>query len=270
MPFAKGAAKPAGSGRRKRQPEAPGLTIEYWPIARLKPYENNPRKNDQAVDRMVASIKEFGFTVPVLARSSGEVVDGRLRLKAAAKLKLETLPVILCDSWSEAQVKAFRLLVNRSVGWADWDMEALSVEFAELQEMKFDLTLTGFDTKEIDQFTLQANPAEDDVPPVPETPASRTGDLWLLGGHRLLCGDATSLADAATVLNGAKPFLMVTDPPYGVEYEPEWRNDAAAKGQISYAARSIGKVGNDDRCDWAPAWAFAAIKAERLPEVVAA
>src|ERR1700722_8268805 len=97
--------------------------IESWPIDRLIAYERNPRKNDAAVDRMMASIREYGFKIPVLARSDGEVVDGHLRLKAAKKLGITEVPVILCDEWTEAQVKAFRLMVNRSVTWADWDEE---------------------------------------------------------------------------------------------------------------------------------------------------
>src|SRR5882762_6362527 len=124
--------------------------IEMWPIDRLIPYHRNPRKNDHAVDRMAASIKEFGFKVPVLARSSGEVVDGHLRLKAAQKLGIAEIPVILCDDWTDAQVKAFRLLVNRSVTWADWDMELLSLELTDLKDLAFDLELTGFDGREID------------------------------------------------------------------------------------------------------------------------
>src|SRR5579862_3234281 len=107
------------------------MQIEIWPIDRFVLYTRNPRKNDAAVDRMCASIKEFGFKVPVLARSSGEVVDGHLRLKAAEKLGIAEVPVILCDDWSDAQVKAFRLLVNRSVTWADWDLELLSLELTD-------------------------------------------------------------------------------------------------------------------------------------------
>src|SRR5580704_12291363 len=141
---------------------------------------------------MIASITEFGFSIPVLARSTGEVVDGHLRLKAARKLNMTEVPVIPCDGWTDAQVKAFRLMVNRSVSWADWDLGALALEFAELKAMEFDLNLTGFDSREIDDFTLQLNSAEDDVPPVPEIPVSRRGDLWLCGPHRLLCGDSTN------------------------------------------------------------------------------
>src|SRR5208283_558942 len=167
--------------------------IQIWPIDRLVFYARNPRKNDAAVDRMYDSIREFGFKIPCLARSDGEVVDGHLRLKAARQLgswpggDTTAIPVILCDEWTPAQVKAFRLMVNRSVSWAAWDLELLGAEFLELKAMDFDLSLTGFDTREIDQYTLSVNPAEDAVPPVPEVPVTRPGDLWLLGPHRVLC-----------------------------------------------------------------------------------
>src|SRR4030081_295030 len=155
--------------------------IEHWPIDKLVFYARNPRKNDAVVDRMCSSIREFGFKIPCLARSDGEVVDGHLRLKAARKLGITEVPVILCDEWSEAQVKAFRLIVNRSVGWADWDEEALAQELRELQELEYDLALTGFDVKELDD--LLASQVDDDqanaVPPIPENPVSRPGDLWL-------------------------------------------------------------------------------------------
>ncbi len=124
--------------------------IQIWSIDRLVFYARNPRKNDAVVDRMCSSIREFGFKIPVLARSGGEVVDGHLRLKAAQKLRITEVPVILCDEWSAAQVKAFRLMVNRSVTWAQWDDELLALELQELNEADFDLSLTGFDPKEID------------------------------------------------------------------------------------------------------------------------
>src|SRR5450755_4482743 len=111
--------------------------VELWSIDRLVFYARNPRKNDSAVDRMCASIREFGFKVPVLARSNGTVVDGHLRLKAARKLGITEIPVILCDEWTDAQVKAFRLLVNRSVTWADWNEELLALEMQDLQASDF-------------------------------------------------------------------------------------------------------------------------------------
>ena len=129
-----------------------------WSIDKLVPYARNPSKNDAAVDRMCGSIREFGFKIPVLARSNGEVVDGHLRLKAAHKLgswpggDISAIPVILCDEWSEAQVKAFRLMVNRSVTWAEWDEELLALELQELNAADFDLDLTGFNPKELDDL----------------------------------------------------------------------------------------------------------------------
>src|SRR5947209_11774933 len=124
--------------------------IQTWSIDRLVDYARNPRKNDSAVDRMCSSIREFGFKIPVLARSDGEVVDGHLRLKAARKLGIAEVPVILCNEWTPAQVKAFRLMVNRSVTWAEWDDELLGLEMAEVKDFAFDLSLTGFDACEID------------------------------------------------------------------------------------------------------------------------
>src|SRR4030081_3591050 len=132
--------------------------VQIWHIDRLVFYARNPRKNDAVVDRMCSSMREFGFKIPVLARTDGEVVDGHLRLKAARKLgswpggDTTGIPVILCDEWTEAQVKAFRLMVNRSVTWADWDDELLGLELLDLKSLDFDLDLTGFDSKELDAY----------------------------------------------------------------------------------------------------------------------
>src|SRR5467141_2615986 len=162
--------------------------IETWLIERLVEYPRNPRKNDSAVDRMCASIREFGFKIPCLVRSAGEVVDGHLRLKASRKLAITDIPVILCDEWTPAQVKAFRLMVNRSVTWADWDEELLALELQEIQEADFDLSLTGFDPGEIDNLlALDDEEKANATLPLPEFPVSRSGDLWLLGPHRVLC-----------------------------------------------------------------------------------
>src|SRR3984885_7345429 len=209
-----------------------------WHIDRFVPYLRNPRKNDAAVDRMCSSIREFGFKIPVLARSDGTVVDGHLRLKAARKLgswpggDTTGIPVILCDEWSDAQVKAFRLMVNRSVTWADWDDELLALELQELNAADFDLSLTGFDPKEIDDLLLA--PDDDDkanvAPPLPENPVSRLGDLFLCGKHRVLCGDSTVAGDVTRLLGDRNPSLMVTDPPYGIELDSEWRDRAGLNG----------------------------------------
>ena len=126
------------------------MGMEIWPLGRIVGYARNPRKNDAAVDRMCASIREFGFKIPCLVRSDGELVDGHLRLKAARSLGLREIPVILCDEWTAAQVKAFRLLVNRSATWADFDEDLLALELQDIQGADFDLSLTGFDSGEID------------------------------------------------------------------------------------------------------------------------
>jgi ParB-like chromosome segregation protein Spo0J len=121
------------------------LKVENWPIEKLIPYARNPRKNDQAVEQVAAAIKEFGFRVPIVAKSDGLLVDGHLRLKAAQKLGLKEVPVVLADDLSDAQIKAFRISVNRMSELAEWDNELLTLEFAELKEIGFDTTLTGFD-----------------------------------------------------------------------------------------------------------------------------
>jgi DNA modification methylase len=213
----------------------------------------------------------FGVKIPVLARSDGTVVDGHLRIKAARKLgswpggDTAGIPVILCDEWTDAQVKAFRLMVNRSVTWADWDDELLALELQELNAAEFDLSFTGFDPKEIDDLLLA--PDDDDqanaAPPLPENPVSRVGDLWLCGPHRVLCGDSTSGDAVSRLLRDRKPFLMVTDPPYGIELDSEWRDRAGLNGcgpaESSYMKhRTEGhnetSISGDTRADWSEAF----------------
>jgi len=192
---------------------------------------------------MCGSIREFGFKVPVLARSDGEVVDGHLRLKAARKLGITEIPVILCDEWTPAQVKAFRLMVNRSVAWADWDEELLALELQEIQESDFDLSLTGFDPGEIDKLlALDDIEQENATPPLPESPASELNDLWHLGPHRVLCGDATSAETVAALLGDRKPFLMVTDPPYGIQLDTEWRDRAGLNSSPGKHRSALDKI----------------------------
>src|SRR5512147_1798764 len=125
------------------------LTVETWPLERLIPYARNPRKNDGAISKMCSAIREFGFKIPIVARSDGTVVDGHLRLKAAQRLGLDEVPVALADDLSEAQIRAFRLLANRSAAWAEWDDELLTLELQELQGFGYDLRLTGFHVQEL-------------------------------------------------------------------------------------------------------------------------
>ena len=247
------------------KPTKVSMEIQTWSIDRLVFYARNPRKNDAAVDRMCESIREFGFKIPCLVRGDGEVIDGHLRLKAARKLGLKEIPVILCDEWTPAQVKAFRLMVNRSATWADWDEDLLKLELLDLQESDYDLALTGFDTKEIDELILNDAPEEDALPPVPIHPVSCAGDLWLCGSHRVLCGDATDPEAVSRLLGDQKPFLMVVDPPYGIELDSEWRDRAhlnkRGPAEPSYLKqRTKGHqqttISGDTRADWSEAFAL--------------
>jgi len=200
------------------------IKFEHWPTSRLLPYARNPRKNDHVVDQMAAAITEFGFRIPIIAKSTGEVVDGHLRLKAALRLGLETVPVILADDLTPAQIKAFRILANRSATWADWDEDLLRLELEELKLDDFDLALTGFDADELleimagEETTSEGNTDEDAAPEVPETPVSKPGDVWIMGQHRLLCGDATDPASYDTLLGTERVAMIFQDPPYNVDY----------------------------------------------------
>jgi DNA modification methylase len=204
---------------------------------------------------MCAAIREFGFRIPVVARSDGSVVDGHLRLKAARRLGLKHVPVALADELSDAQIKAFRLLANRSASWAEWDNDLLVLELQDLKDANFDLTLTGFGVDELASILDEPSAAgltdEDAVPALNADPVTKPGDLIILGEHRLLCGDATNVNDVGRLLDGRRPHLMVTDPPYGVEYDPAWRNERGIS-----TSRRIGAVKNDDRADWREAWAL--------------
>jgi ParB-like chromosome segregation protein Spo0J len=184
---------------------SPPLEIQVWPIDRLVFYARNPRKNDAVVDRMCSSIREFGFKIPVLARSDGEVVDGHLRIKAARKLRITEVPVILCDEWTPAQVKAFRLMVNRSVSWASWDDELLALELEELNEADFDLSLTGFDPGEIDALL---------VAPEDDERANATGLRTFRDTTDLLVGELMlerlSRAMSESSMAAASPSPIVT------------------------------------------------------------
>jgi DNA modification methylase len=200
------------------------IKFEHWQTSRLLPYARNPRKNDHVVDQMAAAITEFGFRIPIIARSTGEVVDGHLRLKAALRLGLETVPVILADDLTPAQIKAFRILANRSATWADWDEDLLRLELEELKLDDFDLALTGFDADELleimagEETTTEGNTDEDAAPEVPVRPVSKPGDVWIMGQHRLLCGDATDPASYDTLLGTERVAMIFQDPPYNVDY----------------------------------------------------
>ena len=198
--------------------------IKLWPTDKLLPYVRNPRKNDHAIEQMAGAIREFGFRIPIVAKSTGEVIDGHLRLKAALKMGLQSVPVVLADELTESQIKAFRILANRSATWAEWDDELLGIELTELKDAGFDLALTGFSSEEWDALIAGDDASEDGltdddaVPEVTENPISRTGDVWLLGEHKLICGDATKPEDYQALLGDELVDMTFTDPPYNVNY----------------------------------------------------
>ncbi|MBC7737207.1 MAG: site-specific DNA-methyltransferase [Candidatus Saccharibacteria bacterium] len=230
------------------------LAIQYRPTGDLIPYARNARTHSEAQVALIAgSIREFGFTNPVLVDGSNGIIAGHGRVMAAGKLGLAAVPVIELAHLSERQKRAYVLADNKLAERAGWDVEMLALEVADLATLGIDLIDLGFTGRELDELLRQngADPREDEVPPVPDVPVSRPGDVWLLGPHRLICGDATDATIVARVLNGVTPHLMVTDPPYGVSYDPEWRNRAGAS-----ETKRVGKVMNDDRADWRAAWAL--------------
>ena len=246
-------------------PLVPEIAVVMKPLEWFVHYARNPRKNDAVVDQMCASIREFGFRIPVLAKSDGLVIDGHLRLKAAQKLTLREVPVILCDDWTDAQVKAFRLLVNRSVNWAEWDNELLKLELQDLKAFDFNLALTGFEPDELEKLLRPPfdDAAENVVLEPPADPVTQPGDLWILGKHRLLCGNSTNAEDVHRLLAGAQPALMVTDPPYGIELDSEWRDRAGLNShgpaEPSYMKRRTEghrntSISEDNRSDWSAAF----------------
>jgi DNA modification methylase len=224
------------------------MKFEQWPISRLVEYARNPRKNDHAVDRIASAIKEFGFRIPVVAKSDGSLVDGHLRLKAAKKLNLETVPVILADDLTEAQIKAFRISVNKMAEFAEWDNELLALEFDELKELDFDLDLTGFSAEEINALMpVELNAGltdEDDCPEVNDNPVTVNGDIWLLGKHRLMCGDSTSIDAVEKLMDGQKADMVFTDPPYGMKLDADY-SDMSSKFKGSKGGNKYANVIGD-------------------------
>ena len=177
----------------------------------IRPYEKNPRKNDEAVKYVMESIKQFGFKVPIVIDSNGVIVAGHTRYKAARKLNMSEVPCIVADDLTEEQIKAFRLADNKVAEKADWDFDLLSEELDELFD--FDMTLFGFDALEEDDTEVVED--DFDIEP-PEEPYVKVGDLYQLGRHRLLCGDSTKIDDVEKLMGGELADLLVTDPPYNV------------------------------------------------------
>ena len=228
--------------------------IRHVPASDLIPYARNARTHSEAQVALIAgSIREFGFNNPVLVDAKNGIIAGHGRVLAAQKLGLAEVPTIELTHLTEAQKRTYILADNRLAEQAGWDRELLGLELADLSVLGIDLADIGFEGAELDALLDHgaADLKEEATPEVPETPISRPGDLWRLGSHSLMCGDATDAAAVKLLLNGVTPHLMVTDPPYGVMYDPDWRNRTGAS-----ETKRTGKVMNDDRADWRDAWAL--------------
>jgi len=234
---------------------ASSLRIEQWKIGKVLPYAKNAREHPpEQVRQIAASIREFGFNQPVLVDDAGVLVAGHGRILAAQSLQMTTVPVIRLGHLTGMQAQAYRIADNRIALSAKWDEDLLAQELASLTEADFKLDVLGFDGKELDRL-LSGGDDEDDgqdtVPDAPAVPVSRLGDVWILGDHRIRCGSSTSAEDVAALLAGARPHLMVTDPPYGVNYDPGWRQRVGINN-----SERMGVVLNDDQADWRAAWAL--------------
>lgn len=215
------------------------MQIELRTIDQVKPYPGNPRNNDEAVDAVAKSLKEYGFRQPIVVDAEGVIIVGHTRFKAAQKLGLEKVPVHVATDLTPAQVKAYRLADNQTASIAEWNYELLPIEIANLQELNYDLGLLGFDQEELKRImsgdVQEGLTDPDDVPLPPDAATTQPGDLWILGNHRLLCGDSSKPADLDRLLDGQVIHLVNTDPPYNVKVEPR-SNNAIAAGLSSFQA----------------------------------
>ncbi|HXH21719.1 MAG TPA: DNA modification methylase [Dehalococcoidia bacterium] len=213
------------------------MKIELRKLSEIKPYANNPRLNDDAVEAVAASIRAFGFRQPIVVDAEGVIVVGHTRYKAALKLGLEQVPVHVATDLTPEQIRAYRIADNKSAELSDWDYDLLPIELGELQGMNYDLGLLGFDQDELarllDPGVKDGLTDPDEVPAPPDEATTRPGDLWLLGDHRLLCGDSGKPEDVDRLLEGAAIHLVNTDPPYNVKVEPR-SNNAIAAGLSSF------------------------------------
>ena len=214
------------------------MKIELRKLSEIKPYPGNPRINDNAVDAVAASLREFGFRQPIVVDTEGVIVCGHTRWKAAQKLGLDKVPVHVAKDLTPEQIRAYRIADNKVAELAEWNMELLPIELSQLSEAGYDLALLGFDQDELAELLdtgVQDGLCDpDEVPSPPDEATTKPGDLWILGDHRLLCGDSSKPEDVDRLLDGAVIHLVNTDPPYNVRVEPR-SNNAIAAGNSSFA-----------------------------------
>ena len=213
------------------------MKVELRPLADIRPYDKNPRVNDDAVEAVARSIREFGFRQPIVVDPDLVIVCGHTRYKAAQKLGLQKVPIHIATDLTPEQIKAYRIADNKSAELSDWNYDLLPIELSELRGLNYDLGLLGFDQDELarllDPGVQDGLCDPDEVPEPPDEATTRPGDLWLLGDHRLLCGDSSKPEDVDRLLDGASIHLVNTDPPYNVKVEPR-SNNAIAAGLSSF------------------------------------
>jgi DNA modification methylase len=220
------------------------MDVKLVSIDDIKPYKGNPRQNDQAVEAVAASLREFGFRQPIVVDEAGVIIVGHTRWKAAKKLGLAKVPVHVATDLSAEQTKAYRIADNQTATLAEWDFDLLPIELKDLQGADYDLSLLGFDAEELakllDGGVQEGLTDPDEVPAPPDEAITRPGDLWILGNHRLLCGDSGKAEAVDRLLDGAPVHLVNTDPPYNVGVASRSNNAIAASGD-----RPIGQQGMD-------------------------
>ena len=220
--------------KRKRKDNE--MLIVTKPLSEIRPYEKNPRKNDEAVQYVANSIKEFGFKVPIVIDKDGIIVAGHTRYKASKKLKLTEVPCIIADDLTEEQIKAYRLADNKVAEKSEWDFDLLSGELDDI--LNIDMEQFDFDVSENIE---EPEVVEDDfVEELPEEPKAKLGDIYQLGNHRLMCGDSTSIDDVSKLMNGNKADMVFTDPPYKLE------TNGGCKGEVGKALKKQGDNGAKD------------------------
>ncbi|MDH4201392.1 MAG: DNA modification methylase [Phycisphaerae bacterium] len=231
------------------------FTVQIKDITTIKPYDNNPRINDDAVDAVAASLKEFGFRQPIVVDGDGIIVCGHTRYKAALQLGLTKVPVHVATDLTPEQIRAYRIADNKTADLAEWDYDILPIELSELADAGFDMDLLAFDEKELNKLLdteiQQGLTDPDDIPDVPDEPISQSGDLWLLGSHRLLCGDSTNADDFKRLMDGHKAEMVFCDPPYNVNYGATMKDTLRGKdGHKNRAGSKPGrKILNDNLGD---------------------
>ena len=228
------------------------MDIQILPIEQVKPYNKNPRVNAEAVRAVKKSLEEFGFQQPLVVDDKFEIIVGHTRLKAATEIGLKKVPCIVADNLDPNQVKAYRIMDNKSAEYAQWNYGLLTEEMKDLLEADYPMELTGFELDELndlglnpdlEQFIETGLVDEDDQPELPTDPVNKLGDTWKLGPHRLMCGDSTHFESVDSLMEGKKADMVFTDPPYGIDFSGG-RTQTVAK-------KEYGKILNDNLEDQA-------------------